>query len=259
MTFAVIDDSLGLMATEAGDLLRRVDLVIDQLGVPDRHPLTKLLRTLRVRPGEALRMLLATPPGKLLDVVDQLRQLAGSYHADLVAPLDRAAGQLGWGGAGHDAFAAHWSATMRDLSDGDDGETLEAKLRATADFTESVAGWFSQTRAALAAAVAGALSSAEAVVLKGCDQLDGDPAALRRAYVTGELDDAGRLTVAAANIGSVALGAVKSWYDTGMETYVAAADGVPAGGWAVKLAPLAEPGPAGAGTPGYTTAVWVHL
>ncbi|MGH3738864.1 MAG: hypothetical protein ACRDT6_25185 [Micromonosporaceae bacterium] len=259
MSFEVIEDSLDLLAAEASDLLHRVDLVIDQLGVPAGHPLTGLMRTLRVRPGEALRMLLATPPADLMGAVDTLRQLAGSYHDDLVAPLDRAAGELGWSGAGYDAFAAHWTATMRDLAGDDKGESLAARLRATAEFTESVAGWLSQTRGALATALAGALSSTEAVILKGCDQLEGDPRALRRAYVTGELDDSGRITVAAANVGALALRPVRAWYQTGVETYVAGPDGVPAGGWAAKLAPLPEPAaPDGAPAGGYAKAVWVR-
>ncbi|MGH3714502.1 MAG: hypothetical protein ACRDT4_13725 [Micromonosporaceae bacterium] len=260
MSFTVTDDSLPMLATEAGELLRRVDLVIDQLGVPDGHPLTRHLRTLRARPGEVLRMLLATPPGQLMDAVTRLRQLATSYHDELVAPLDRAAGELGWSGAGYDAFAAHWSTTMHDLAGDDGAESLSGKLRASADFVESVAGWFSQTRQALAGALAEVLSSREAVIIKGCDELAGDPAALRRAYVTGELADAPRVVTAAANIGAVTLGSVASWYETGMETYVAGADGVPAGGWAAKLAPLPAPTLSGdAPASRYPKAVWVRV
>ncbi|MGH3743007.1 MAG: hypothetical protein ACRDT1_16980, partial [Micromonosporaceae bacterium] len=89
--FAVVDDLLDLIAVDATDLLGRVDLVIEHLGMPVSHPVHKLLRTLRARPGEVLRMLLATPPGRLMQSVAQLRSLAETYHDGLAAPLDRAA------------------------------------------------------------------------------------------------------------------------------------------------------------------------
>ncbi len=257
-TFPLVDDSLELMATEATDLLRRADLVIAQLGTPAHHPVGPLLRKLRVRPGELLRMLLATPPGRLMESVSQLRGLAAAYHDDLVAPLDRAAGQLGWSGSGHDAFRSDWDAQLRHLAHGESAETMAAKLRTTAGFVESVAGWFSQSRWALAGALVEAFTSIEAVTLKGSDQLEGDPVALHHAIVTGKLKDAGRLVTAAANVAAVCLSAVEEWYDKAQEHFVAGADGVPAGGWATKLAGLAAPSSGETG-PDYAGGTWVHL
>jgi hypothetical protein len=256
--FPLTDDSLQLMAAEATDLLHRVDLVIDQLGTPAQHPVNPLLRKLRVRPGDVLRMLLATPPARLMESVTQLRGLAEAYHDDLVAPLDRAARQLGWSGSGHDAFRTDWDAQLRHLAYGDSAETMAAKLRTTADFVESVAGWFSQTRRALAGALLEAFTSIEAVTLKGSDQLEGDPAALHEAIVAGRLENADRLVTAAANVAAVSLNAVEQWYDKAQEHFVAGADGVPAGGWTTKLERLPHPSGGGA-RPSYSEGAWVHL
>lgn len=261
VAFPVIEDSLGLMATEARDLLGRVDLVIEHLGAPPGHQVSRLLRKLRSRPGELLEMLLATPPERLMDAVTRMRALAAAYQDDLVAPLERAKSELGWSGAGHEAFSRHWNAQMRHVAGGDEAESMAKRLHATADFVESVAGWFSQTRQELALALVKAFGSQEAVALKSCDLLDGDSSTVREAAVTGDIDNRGRLVEAAAAVGGIALGSVAKWHEVGMEHFVADAGGAPAGGWPAKLAPLAEDGPAaeGAAAGDYGKAVWVRL
>ncbi|MGH3656132.1 MAG: hypothetical protein ACRDUA_05690 [Micromonosporaceae bacterium] len=257
--FPVVDDPLDLMAREAQDLLRRVDLVIDHLGTPPEHPLVPLLRTLRVRPGEALTMLLAAPPGRLLDSVRQLRELAAAYRGDLVEPLRRASEGLAWRGAGYDAFLVDWTDQLSHLG-GEDADSMADRLVATAELVESVAGWFSQMRQAMAGALVDAFTSRDAVVLKGCDLLEGDPATLHRTVITGELQGASRLTAAAAAIGATALSSIEEWYDAGIEYFVAGADGVPAGDWPSKLAYIPEPSGTGAGpSAGYASGVWVRI
>ncbi|MGH3747404.1 MAG: hypothetical protein ACRDT8_08420 [Micromonosporaceae bacterium] len=243
--FAVVDDLLDLIAVDATDLLGRVDLVIEHLGMPVSHPVHKLLRTLRARPGEVLRMLLATPPGRLMQSVAQLRSLAETYHDGLAAPLDRAAAELGWGGSGHQAFTVHWAEQMRHLSSEAEADSMASRLRVTADFVESVAGWFSQARQALAEELAPAFSSAEAVVLKSCEHLRGDGELLREATVTGQLGDVDGLVTAAAEVGRLALRAVAQWYEKGMETFVAGPDGLAAGGWSDRLSGLPGAGSGG--------------
>lgn len=258
-SFQVIDDSLGLMAAEAKDLLGRVDLVIEHLGTPPKHPIAGLLRKLRVRPGELLGMLLATPPERLMEAVTRMRSLAAAYQDDLVAPLERAKRELGWSGAGHEAFSRHWSAQMRHIASGDEAESMAKRLRATADFVESVAGWFSQTRQDLALALVEAFGSREAVALKSCDLLGGDTEKLHQAAVTGEIDNQTRLVSAAATIGELALQSVADWYDAGVEHFVAGADGAPVGGWAAKLAPLSDEPVADSGAGDYAKDVWLRL
>jgi hypothetical protein len=66
------------------------------------------------------------------------------------------------------------------------------------------------------------------------------------------------LVAAAANVAAVSLSAVEEWYDKAEEHFVAGADGVPAGGWATKLAGLAPPSGGETG-PDYAGGTWVHL
>lgn len=233
IAFPVAEDSLGLVATEGRDLLRRVDLVIEHLGTPAGHALLPLLERLRLRPGEALRALLATSPGDLLAATAELRRLAVAYRDELVAPLSRSVTELGWGGAGFDAFARRWAVQARHVT-ADDGTSMAAKLELTADFAESAAGWFSQVRQAVATTLAEAFGSTEAVTLKACDLLDGDAAGLRRAVVTAEVDHGDRLVGAAATLGAATLGTVSRWYDVAVETFVV-------GDWVGRMAPLEEP------------------
>lgn len=251
MTVAPQHNPLHRIAPEAGDLLRRVDLVMGGLGVPPGHPVVPLLTRLRLRPGEALRALLDVRPGDLDAAAASLRRLAAGYRTDVVAPLHRSLGDLGWRGAGFDAFAERWTALARHIA-ADDG-SMAARIEATADFAESVAGWFVQARHALAEVLTQALGSTEAVVLRSCQALDSDVAGLCRAVVTGDIEVSGRLVEAAAGVGAAVLGAVSRWYDDAVETF--AGDGLV--GWADRMAALPDPhvGSADpAGGPG-----WVRL
>lgn len=233
MTVAPQHNPLDRVAPEAGDLLRRVDLVIGSLGVPPSHPLVPLLTRLRLRPGEALRAMLDVRPDDLDAAADSLRRLAAGYRADVVAPLHGSVGDLDWRGAGYDAFAERWTALARHIAA--DDTSLAARLEATADFAESVAGWYAQTRHALAAVLAETFGSTEAVVLRSCQALDNDVAGLRRAVVTGDIEAGGRLVEAAASIGAAVLGAVSRWYELAVETFGGA-------GHVDRMAPLPDVG-----------------
>lgn len=217
MTVAPQHNPLHRIAPEAGDLLRRVDLVIGTLGVSPGHPLVPLLTRLRLRPGEALQAMLDVRPDDLDAAATGLRRLAAGYRADVVAPLHRSVGELGWRGAGFDAFAERWTALARHIAA--DDASLAASLEATADFAESVANCYAQTRHALAAVLTEAFGSTEAVVLRSCQALDSDVAGLRRAVVTGDIEAGGRLVEAAASIGAAVLGAVSRWYEVAVETF----------------------------------------
>lgn len=252
MTVAPQHNLLDRIAPQAGDLLRRVDLVIGSLGVPPGHPVVPLLTRLRLRPGDALRALLDVRPDDLDAAAAGLRRLADSYRADVVAPLHRSVGELGWRGAGFDAFAERWTVLARHIAA--DDASMAARLDATADFAESVAGWFVQARRDLAGVLAQALGSSEAVVLRSCQILDSDVVGLRRAVVTGDIEAGGRLVDAAASIGAATLGAVSRWYEIVVDTF--GGDGHAA--WADRMAALPDPHPgpadAPAGDPG-----WVRL
>ncbi len=252
MTVAPQHSSLDRIAPAAGDLLRRVDLVIGSLGVPPGHPVVPLLTRLRLRPGAALRALLDVRPDDLDAAAASLRRLADGYRADVVAPLHRSCAELGWRGAGFDAFAERWTALARHIAA--DDASMVARLDATADFAESVAGWFVQGRRDLAVILTRALGSSEAVVLRSCQTLDSDVAGLRRAVVAGDVEVDGRLVEAAANIGAATLGVVCRWYEIVVETF--GGDGQVA--WADRMAALPDPhvgsADAPAGDPG-----WVRL
>jgi len=244
-------DSLTLMETEGRDLLRRVDLVIESIGIPAGHPLVSLLERLRLRPGEALRTVLDMSGEDLLAASAKLRKLATSYRDGLIGPSHRSIAELRWGGAGFEAFAARWAAQARHVAGPDDG-SLAGRLDLTADFAESVAGWCAQVRQAMATTLVEAFGSTEAVTLKSCDALDRDASGLRRAVVTGEIDNGDRLAEAAANLGAVTLRTVSRWYDAAMETFLG-------GDWTGWLAPLPEPIAPTPGGPEGASAGWVRL
>jgi hypothetical protein len=244
-----IDNPLDRIAPEAGDLLRRVDLVIGQLGVPSGHPLVPLLARLRLRPGEALRALLDVRPDDLHAAAASLRRLAAGYRADVVAPLHRSVGELGWRGAGFDAFAERWTALARHIAA--DDASMAARLEATAEFAESVAGWFVRARQALAVVLTEAFGSTEAVVLRSCQALDTDGAGLRRALVTGEIEAGVRLVEAAVGIGAAVLDAVSRWYEVAVESFGG-------DGHLDRTAPLSDPRVSSADVPA-DGAGWVRL
>jgi hypothetical protein len=76
--------------------------------------------------------------------------------------------------------------------------------------------------------------------------LGGDAAGLRRALVTGDIEEGGRLAEAAATIGAAVLGVVSRRYDVAVKTFVAG-DGQ--SGWADRMAPLPDPAPGSAHGP----------
>ena len=252
MTVAPQNNPLDRIAPEAGDLLRRVDLVIGHLGVPPGHPLVPLLTRLRLRPGEALRALLDVRPDDLRAGATGLRRLAVDYRADVLAPLQRSVGELGWRGAGFDAFTERWTALARHIAA--DDASMATRLEVTADFAESVADWFVRTRHALAVILTETFGSTEAVVLRSCQALDSDVAGLRRAVVTGDIEAGCRLVEAAASIGAAVLGAVGRWYEAAMGTF--GDDGHLR--WTDRMAPLPDPRVRSADAP-VGGAGWVRL
>ena len=245
VSFEMAEESLDTMAPVARDLLHRVDLTLTQLGAPPDHPVLSLLRRLRVLPGQALDFALSASPQALVDAAAQLRQIRASYDSEVATPLDRVMAELGWSSAGQAAFTARWRSLMDHLAGQEGGrDSMAGRLLETAAYAESVAGWFSHLRYAICEALIPALSSEEAVVLRGCAALSGSAEEFRTALVSGAVSDTGRLARAGAEIGRVVLHAVAEIYEAGTEELLGGSDGTATASWSERLSELTYHGPA---------------
>jgi hypothetical protein len=137
-------------------LLARVDDVLARFGAAEDDPVWMLLRRVRALPGEAVTALvpsLAAAPVAAVAVA--VRERAGPYagaQAALTAPVV-------WEGPAGEAFTLHASRLTGDLGAAAD------ELAATGSLADEVADWIRRTRSRLAAVLAGALGSAEAVAV----------------------------------------------------------------------------------------------
>ncbi|GIF51785.1 hypothetical protein DFJ67_1664 [Asanoa ferruginea] len=147
-------DALDHLAGPAGELLARVDDVLARFGSAGDDPVWMLLRRVRALPGEAVTALTPTlSAAPVAAAAATVRERAGPY-ADAQAAL---AAPVAWEGPAGEAFAAHAQRLARDLGDAADA------LAATARLADEVAAWIARTRSRLAAVLADALGSAEAV------------------------------------------------------------------------------------------------
>jgi hypothetical protein len=147
-------DALDHLARPAGELLARVDDVLARFGAAEDDPVWMLLRRVRALPGEAVTALapsLSAAP--VAAAAAAVRERAGPYAAAQAALTTPVA----WEGPAGDAFAAHAQRLAGDL-----GEAADA-LAATGRLADEVAAWITRTRSRLAAVLADALGSAEAV------------------------------------------------------------------------------------------------
>lgn len=167
-------DALDRLATPARALFARVDSALARAGAPEGHPIWSLLRVVGALPGDAVGAVLALRPGELFRAGAPLRDLAreydraGSAESQTHSKLSSAGGPAtgdgdGWSGSGAAAFAGHWASLAGHLAGPE--ESLAARLRDTAGYAEAVADWMVNTRAVLAATVAQAFGSTEAVTL----------------------------------------------------------------------------------------------
>lgn len=155
---------------EAGrDLLARVDAALITGGAPSDHPVWPLARTVGALPGQAAEALAAVRPEPLLGCAARLRSLAQRYsHQRAILLVVAESGA--WEGAGSQAFAGQVRAFAGHLGSVDD-DSLVGRLTASASFLEDAAAWMGEARRMLAAALATALVSAEAVRLyTGADE-----------------------------------------------------------------------------------------
>jgi hypothetical protein len=184
-------DWLDQLGGAGADLLGRVDGSLAESGAPEDHRIWPLLRRLRTLPGEAAGALATLRPAPLTDAGVALRGLIRDYD-DARAILAEGGS---WQGAGADAFAAHRAGLAAYL--GGDPQSLTGRLVATAGYADALAGWVTDSRAALARTLAEVLGSAEAVTV-----------------VTGTASTAGSSdALAAAEIGARVLATVADAYD----------------------------------------------
>ncbi|GID95460.1 hypothetical protein ACFQFC_22170 [Amorphoplanes digitatis] len=152
-------DRLDRVLAAAAPLLRRVDELLAAGGAPADHRVWAELRRVRLLPGDAARGVAALSPRELLDAAPDLRGNVRAYGA-LAASLP---GPGEWTGAAAEAYDAARRRAAAHLSGG--GESLGARLEASADLADGLVAWMRGARDAVADALARALSSTAAVVL----------------------------------------------------------------------------------------------
>ncbi|WBB96540.1 hypothetical protein O7543_22300 [Solwaraspora sp. WMMA2080] len=161
-------DVLDRVAGPARELLAGVDALLVGNGAPPGHPVWPLLRQVRALPGDAVAAFVAVRPEPLAAAGAALRpQLDGYAEA-----VDVLAGRLDWSGPAAQAYDAARRTLATRLTGGGDGggaadpDSLAGRLTATAGYAEAVAGWAALSRTGLAAVLAEALGSAEAVTVR---------------------------------------------------------------------------------------------
>jgi hypothetical protein len=212
-------DALDRVAGAGRDLLGRVDAALIAAGAPAGSPIWPLLRRTGALPGEALEFALGLDAEPVLSAAVELRGRANEFaeqRAELVEHIGGAqqtapAGGGAWQGAGAEAFAAQWQALSAHIGDSAarDQPSLAGRLLSMSAYLEALARWLSGLRGTLAGAVAEALTSAEAVVLRGVPPLA--PGALLGPLTAGPSDGAGTGAVAqaAATVGAHVLAPVE--------------------------------------------------
>jgi hypothetical protein len=152
-------DRLDEVLTTAAPLLRRVDDLLSTAGAPAGHAVWHELRRVRLLPGAAAHAVAALRPAAFDEAIPELRAGARACvetAAELPAAND-------WTGEAAEAYEQVRDRAAAELSGG--AESLDERLEATADLAQALTDWMTQTRAALAAALAGALTSGEALTL----------------------------------------------------------------------------------------------
>jgi len=189
-------DALDVVLDPGRDLLAQVDASLTAAGAPAGSRLWELLGRVGALPGDALEFAAGLDPGPMRAAADDLRDRAVEF-TDQRSAVDRVAADRPWEGSGADAFSAVWRALADHIGDTvDAGEpTLTGRLTALASYADGVATWAATLRGRVAMAVADALASAEAVVLRTAptdSTAAADAAAAVGVKVLGPLADAVR-------------------------------------------------------------------
>jgi hypothetical protein len=154
-----LDEVLGV----AAPLLAQVDAALADQGAPADHEVWRQLRRVRLLPGDAARAVASLRPAEFDDAVDLLRADARAC-AELAQELPAPGA---WDGEAAEAYV-ELRARVADRLSGD-GESLDERLEASADLAEALIDWMQRARAELALALAGVLSSGDAVTLRAGD------------------------------------------------------------------------------------------
>lgn len=152
-------DALDRLAAPGGDLLGRVDQLLNTVGAPADHRVWPLLRRLRALPGEAAAAIVALAPEPFVAAGAQVRELLDEYAAICAELSD----EVAWEGAAGSVFDKHRRAIVAHLDEGP--ESMRGRLASTAGYAEAVAEWVTKTRLALARTLAEVIGSAEAAMV----------------------------------------------------------------------------------------------
>jgi len=168
-------DALARLEPVARPLLHDVDKLLANLGAPPEHRVWSLLRHVGATPAEAVAFFGDIEPDHFWALASALRTQAEAYLAAVVPA------SVPWQGAAGEAYAAEASAVLGHLSGGSgSGETMAARIEATASYVDDVADWFERSRWCLARALAEILNSAQAVAVRSCPALAGGVEELAR-------------------------------------------------------------------------------
>ncbi|MBM2618027.1 hypothetical protein JIG36_20945 [Actinoplanes sp. LDG1-06] len=151
-------DRLDQVLDSAIPLLKRAEDVIGAAGAPPGHPVWGQLRLVRLMPADAAHAVAALRPEALAEAEPELRADARACAEAAVLPPP---GE--WEGEAAEAYDDLRRRTAAHLSGGDD--SLDERFEATADLAAALHDWMTRTREHLAAALADALISAEALTL----------------------------------------------------------------------------------------------
>ncbi len=226
-------DALDVVLGPGRDLLGRVDATLAAAGAPAGSPVWDLLRRTGALPGDALEFVAGLDPVPMLAAAEELRARAAEFTGERSA-VEGVAADRPWEGSGADAFTAVWRTLADHIGDTvDAGEpTLAGRLAALASYVDGVAAWSGTLRGRLALAVADALASAEALVLKTAPP-DGTAAG-----------------TAAAAVGATVLGPVADALRSGRDLHDT---------WTPSLAELTYRGAVSAGPSGFSSTTRVDL
>ncbi|MFF5080659.1 hypothetical protein ACFY36_26700 [Actinoplanes sp. NPDC000266] len=153
-------DRLSQVLDAARPLLRRVEQVLDAAGAPAEHEIWQELRRVRLLPADAVAAVDALRPEVLAETGPSLRAAARSCAgaaADLPPPGE-------WEGEAAEAYDDLRHRVATHLAGADD--SLDERLEATADLASALHDWMTRVRDTLAATLAEALLSAEALTLQ---------------------------------------------------------------------------------------------
>jgi hypothetical protein len=167
-----VTDALDRLSAEAVPLLRRVDAALTFSGASADDAVWPLLRRVRALPSDAVAAVAGWRAEPLAATAAELRSFARRWDG----ALDTVAAPPPWEGAAAEAYRRRWAA-LHTYARGGGADSAVGRLRATADHLDALAEWVTRSRRALAAALADALTSAEAVTLLTARAPDEPPAA----------------------------------------------------------------------------------